>query len=414
MNVLLVGHHASIARLLTRATSGETFFVSLLEEPSIADRRLAHLHLGRRELGGVVERRSGAYHQDVGFLEVVERWARDVRFDAVIPGREYGVPAAYDAARMLGLPHTAEPAIRACTDKLALREMEDAAGLPKPWHAEVTSCLDIDRFTRKRGALALKPANRHASLGVAKVDADSDAGAAWRAVRETLGPWAIPDRDLKWRYLVEEWLDGQQVSVETLVVDGSPIFHSTSLMEFEPERSLLEIAVTVPAPLTELEHAELIAAQESFIGALRPERGIFHAEWRLTSGGPRLLECAARMPGGMRPEQIMWSWGFNICAAFAEIMAGECPAVPLGPRAATTVRTLYPPPGVVTEIAGVDLLDELPGVVDVRVNVGVGDIIPEVVDPYHFALRYLIVEPDADRARAVREHLDRHVAIRTA
>lgn len=413
MNVLLVGHHPSIARLLSFGASGEDIQLFLLEEPSISNSRMQYLHLGGNRYGGVVERRSGRYQQDDGFLRVVQAWAQDVRFDAVIPGREYGVSGANLAARMLGLPFTSDSAVRSCTDKLALREMENVANLPHPRYAEVRSVHDIKEFVDTNGNAALKPANRHASLGVVKVDSRSDLGTAWDFVRTTLGPWALPDRDLQWRYLVEEWLDGPQVSVETLVVDGAPVFHSTSLMEFAPQRSLLEIAVTVPASLSESQHGDVIQAQERFIEAMAPGRGLFHAEWRLTADGPRLLECAARMPGGMRPEQIWWSWGLNICSAFATVMAGGRPTIPDRPRATTIVRTHYPAAGTVRAIVGLELLEELPSVLDTRLNVRVGDKIPETVDPYNFALRYLIVEPDAGRARDVRKYLDAHLAILT-
>jgi len=410
-NILLIGHHSSVARLLSLPSSSRLHTVYLLEEPSIARETISPCHADQPHLGGIVAIRPGKYQQTHQHLETVTDWHNSVGFDAVIPGREFGVRAAQAAAKQLRLPFTSDSAVDVCTDKYRLRELCAAADIPQGKFGQVSDAEGVAEFVRKIGKSVLKPANRHGSLGVVAVSSPENATEAWGVATEDLGPWALPDRSLDWTYLIEEWLDGPQVSIETIVWEKEAIFHNVSLMEFEPEKSMLEVAVTVPAPLSDGVYRDLIKAKEAFLRTAGANRGIFHSEWKLTPNGPRLIECASRMPGGLRPEQILWSWGLNICEAFVDVMSGRRPEVPSHPHSISLVRTLYPSPGVVRGITGLRLLEETPTVVHFTNRLSIGDSFDRHPDAWGPTVQYMAVCQSEAELASTRALLDAEVAI---
>jgi biotin carboxylase len=415
-HILLFGYHPSIGRLLSVPALRPPEQVHLIEEPSLFTPTLPFIRLNQPELGGIVDVRVARYQQHDEYVPVVEKWREGMSFDAVMPGREYGVRASAATAKMLSLPYPGDTAIASCTNKLVLRRLCRDAGIPQPTFSEVRSSDDLRAFIADNGPAVIKPANRHAALGVSKLDAAEDADAAWLHATKDEGPDAVRDRRLRWKYLVETWLDGQQVSVESLVHHRSPIFHNVTWVEMEPGRDFVEAACIVPAPLPLEDRGAIIAAQEGLLLALHAEVGLFHSEWKLTRRGPKLLECAARVPGGLLPEQIWWAWDFNICLAFSQVLQGRAP-VPEPPQAANRVcliRFVYAPAGEVKHIEGLARVSDLPKVVDFKCNLSLGDRVDAKRNPWNYAARFVLVGETVEELQDLRAHIEANLRIKTA
>lgn len=406
-HVLLVGYHPSIGRLLAAPATSHPEQVHLMEEPSLFEPTLPFLHLDEPELGGIVEVRTARYQQRDEYSALVSSWADDISFDAVMPGREYGVQASGAIARMLDLPHPGKTAIEACTNKLKLRSVCGEFGIPQPAFSPVRSADDLREFVRANGSGVVKPANRHAALGVSKVEDAGEVEAAWLRTTSDPGPDAVSDRDLQWDYLAEEWLDGQQVSVESLVSQGTTVFHNVTWVELDPGLDFVEAACIVPAPLPESDYGAIIDAQEALLGAIQARVGLFHSEWKLTESGPRLLECAARVPGGLLPEQIWWAWDFNICLAFSQVLQGRklAPRPPSSPRRACLIRFLYAEAGEVKSIEGLGVVRSTPQIADFKC-VSVGERVDATRNPWNYSARFVLVGDSVQEVQDLRARID--------
>lgn len=410
MDILLVGYHPSAARLLSRPVAAVECNVYLIEEPSLFRENMHFLHTPSEGLGGVVAVRLARYQQSDEYRDIATKWHAEIGFDAVMPGREYGVKAANDLSGLLGLPHATASAVEACTDKISLREMCARAGIAQPKFREVFGPSDVREFMKSvSGPVILKPANRHASLGVTAVENTDDVERAWRHAVNDEGSTAAGDRQLRWRYIAEEKVAGPQVSMETLVQNGHIIFNNVSLMEFDDE--FRETGNLVPAPLNRDLAGELDRGNARFLEAIGANLGLFHSEWKLSDDGPRLLECAARLPGILRPEQIWWAWGFNLPLAFAQVLAGS-DLDPFPPALADTgcrVGSFYPPDEGSYEIEGAELLAEIPQIVDYEITAYSSDA-GRAARP--FAVRYVAVDRSGERLDMIRTILDSHVHVR--
>jgi len=412
VNVLLIGYHVSAARLLADPTALNGCKVYLLEEPSMFAPDLPYLHLEQQDLNGIVDVRLARYHQSDECYAEAARWHKEVGFHAVVPGREYGVRPAFEIAGLLDLPRPSSEAIDACTDKLLLRDACQTAGISQPAYAEVFGPGDIEDFMKEVNSdVIVKPANRHASLGVVALTDVNRAADAWRHTVEAEGPSAPKDRQVTWRYMVEERLVGGQVSMETLVHSGDVVFNNISDMDFGP--GFVELGNTVPAALDTTTEQSLLEANAAFLKAVNADLGLFHSEWRLTAEGPRLIECAARLPGISRPEQIWWAWGYNLALAFAEVLSDRRPTQrpPTRPQRICHIGSLYSEPGMVSELKGIGLLDEIPQIVDYEINAQPGKKLPATQDTWSYALRYTIVEESAQRMQHIKDIVRRSLDV---
>ncbi|MBY8851917.1 hypothetical protein K7G98_27995, partial [Saccharothrix sp. MB29] len=156
MRLLLLGYNDGV---LTALDGGGTEVVVLEERDLWEAKGLAAKAERHPCLAEVV---FGRYQQDDQFLDVV---AGLTGVDAVAPGLEYAVVAAARAAGSLGLPGAGVRAASVLRDKLTLREVTTAAGMPGPRFAEVRSADDIAAFAGG-GPCVVKPSGRQASLGV--------------------------------------------------------------------------------------------------------------------------------------------------------------------------------------------------------------------------------------------------------
>ncbi len=133
----------------------------------------------------------------------------------------------------------------------------------------------------------VKPASRHSSWGVLTV---LDLAELCRE----LGNY--PKHEI---VLVEERVEGQEYSVESLVQHGAIVFASATRKETTQwhERTFVELSHSVPEPRTDVAE-RLLAANAVLLERLRFADGITHSEWRITRQGRAvLMEVAARTPG---------------------------------------------------------------------------------------------------------------------
>jgi biotin carboxylase len=370
--IVFVGYNAAYLRAIDGHVPAGS--VVVLEEPDIIRKRDLAGAAGRFDsLDRIVPVR---YQQSGAALGAGVEFAAARPVAAVVPGLEYAVPAAAALAGKLGLPGATEQAALALRDKIRLREVTSAGGVRNPRWREVHGPDDILAFAGD-GPVVLKPANRQASVGVQLLDRVDAAVAAqaWERTSAASEYEQIPDRALRWRYLVEERLDGPEYSVEALVRDGEVVFENVSAKTIVPGPYPIELGHLVPAPLDAATTAQFATAIRALVAATGFGTGILHAEWILTADGPALVECAGRCPGDHLIDLIDLAYGAKVRLTLIDLLAGRPTVLPAEPLQAAAIRFLTAEPGTVTSVTGTDRARELPGVRDVAVDVDLGSVI---------------------------------------
>ncbi|MEU3455021.1 ATP-grasp domain-containing protein [Micromonospora sp. NPDC006766] len=352
--------------------------VVLVEEPELIRRRDVERIVNTRL--PMVSRVVPAEYQtglDVDALLAREPGLATARL--VMPCHEFAVGASAQLAERLGLPGAGVAAADVFTDKHRMRLLADEVGLANPAYELVDDPAQATEFARRHGGrCVLKPTRQSGSLGVQLIADPAEIAAAWAASAAPRTPAdAIDGRPTE--VLVEELLVGSEHSVELLVVEGEVVFGNVTDKRIIGGRRPVESGHTVPSTLPKAAHQALREAAGRLARAAGFRTGMLHSEWILANGVPTLVECAARMPGDMITAMISVAYECGFIDWYLRVLCGERPEVSARPTGAAAVEFLTAPPGRVTAVEGVRDALRVPGVLDVQLDVAVGDTVHEVV-----------------------------------
>ncbi|HWU05266.1 MAG TPA: ATP-grasp domain-containing protein [Streptomyces sp.] len=302
-------------------------------------------------------------------MESAVRLAESVQIAGVLCYDEIRVPIAAIVAETLKLPCANVEGVRACRDKHLGREALAAAGVEQPASRAVASLEEAQEAARTTGfPVVLKPRALAASVGVVRADGPEAVEAAYSEASEAYFD-EIP-RDHAW-VLVEEYLDGPEVSVESVCRDGrvTPMFVARKALGFAPHFEEVGHTVSADDPLLDdpaVRHVLQEAHTALGLGTL-----VTHTELRLTRNGPSLVEVNARLGGDLIPYVARLATGVDYGKVAADLAAGAEPDVTPVRTASAHIQFLYPEHDL--DVTSLTVEDELPpGVHEVRLMVEPG------------------------------------------
>ena len=172
--------------------------------------------------------------------------------------------------------------------------------------------------------------------------------------------------------LAEAFVDGTEVSVETFIHNGVPIFHNITEYLHQWKKSIVPAAFE--AELLE----NIININDRVIAGFGVKNGMTHAEFYLTKNGPVFGEMAVRPPGGYYMELIEYAYGFNPWKTYVELETAATPKpFPVKAKKFSCVFMIHPGAGIVDEVSGIALLKELKEVKQFKCKVEPGTLVGE-------------------------------------
>ncbi|WP_435124525.1 ATP-grasp domain-containing protein [Actinacidiphila sp. bgisy144] len=271
----------------------------------------------------------------------------------------YVVPAAR-LARQLGRPTTAPEAVQGCRDKYVSRTLFARHGVPSASSVSVRTEAEAAAAAQQIGyPVVLKPAARAASMGVIKVDAPDGLPNAYAFAART-----ADDGVESSRVLVEEYLNGEEISVECVTYRGKTtvVAVTRKTVGLPPYFEEMAHCVDGADPLLTTVAPTATAA----LDALGVTNGISHVEMRLVDGRPRLIEVNARIGGDLIGHLVRLATGVDLARAAADIACGRAPDLTRTRSRAAAIRLIYPAHsgtltarGLDTDVAHADWLERL-------------------------------------------------------
>lgn len=308
------------------------------------------------------------YQKDETIIPMLRAIHRETPFDAVISITETGMLPAARAAEALGLPGMPPPRVVERTlDKFSMRRHMAEAGFTPIAAALGTSAADIIRFSESAGfPVIVKPRDGSASRGVMKI--------ATRADAEHAGGG---------EFLMEEYLDGPEISIETFSFGGRHrIFAITQkiINEASTENPYVEIGHQLPAVLEPEMENKIRNYVVNFLDLMEFADGPGHTEIKLTSNGPRIVETHTRVGGDYITGLVRLATGHDLFALTLGWPLGlmrEPDTVPALGGAA--IQFFTPPCGVVADIFGAEYWRQEPGVHLIELPLKPGDRIKPIL-----------------------------------
>lgn len=282
------------------------------------------------------------------------------RIDGIVcDTTDVGVPTMAYVAEALGLPGIGLEVARNFTDKLRMRQVSSAAGVPNPPFFGVRSNSDFDTAVEALGfPMVVKPTDAQSSRGVHVVRTRDEAAAAFDDARKYTRNGQL---------IAEGFLDGTEVTVEGFCHDGVVEVSGISDKDHYSHRPEVATRLTYPADFDTAITDRIRSVHDATVRALGLRSGVTHAECMVVGREVYLIEIAARGGGSRIHSHIApYLAGFPVPEFYLRFVMGERMPVTraAGERAANLAFFAFPA-GVVKAIHGVEAARRLPGVQEI-------------------------------------------------
>lgn len=283
------------------------------------------------------------------------------------------VAAVAEELGLIGI--TKETALKA-TNKAYMREALKSAQVPIPLYYYVNDKAEyLKAVNEVRSAgykVIIKPADNSGSKGIDLLRDYSPKSleATYEYSKENSRSGGL---------MVEEFMEGPEVSVETLAIDGSihVIQITDKLTTGAPY--FVEMGHNQPSMLSEETKKEIAEIAIDANKAIGIENGPSHTEIKVTKEGPKIVELGARLGGdNITTHLVPLSTGVNMVEACINIALGEKPDITIKWNKGSAIRYFHQKKGVIKRIDGVDEAKSIPGIVQVSIVHNVGEQISEI------------------------------------
>lgn len=295
---------------------------------------------------------------------------------------ELGLLPAARINEALGLGGESVETVELLLDKGRMRRRLAARGVSPVASAIGRSAGDVREFVAAHGLpVIVKPVRESGSLGVFHVRDRADVDAVAERFRALDGAWTardLTDAGAFEEFLMEEYLDGPEISVETLSFDGRHVVVAVTDKE-TGGAGFVEIGHAQPSGVPAGTLRDVTRLVADFLDAVGLRNGPGHTEVKLTSRGPRIVESHNRVGGDRINELTEIAYGvdmerYALAAGLGRVAPAPLSAAP-EPRGGAAVRFLTPEPGRVVEVTGADEVRADPACVELRLDVRPGVVV---------------------------------------
>lgn len=323
---------------------------------------------------------------------------------------ETRVVLAAEVAERLGIAHLDPAAAARCRDKLATRRVLEQAGVGSAAARHVATLAQARAAAEQLGyPVVLKPRALAGSIGVTLVGGPDELAAAFELGRDARLDGVATLAGL----LVEEYLDGPEISVDCAVLDGMPQIATIARKRLGFPPYFEEVGHVVVADDPTLPRAAIERVVVAAHRALGIDRGVTHTELRLTATGPRVVEVNARLGGDLIPYLGHLATGVDVAAAAADVAVGRAPRLQPTRARVAAIRFLYPTSDVCVRGLGVADGWQAPAWLErLRWEVAPGDVLRLPPDGFISRLGHAIVTGDSEAECEARlDEVERHLRI---
>ena len=242
----------------------------------------------------------------------IAAFADDCPLGAIISVDDSGSVVAAEASKRLGLPHNSPDAAEAARNKYRMRQLLHAARVRAPESELHYFKTGHDRSEIETIAKAVKypcvvkPLDLSGSRGVIRADDPGQFVAAAERLRQMLVSRGSDTNGAP--FLVEQYIAGQEVALEAILDSGGlkilAIFDKPDPLEgpyFE------ESIYVTPSRHSQKMQDEIAVYASQAAAALGLREGPVHAELRLNTSGPWIIELAGRSIGGLCSQTLRFS-----------------------------------------------------------------------------------------------------------
>lgn len=307
-------------------------------------------------------------------IESVMSAAKKHNIDAIMTlASDMPIMTVAKVSKKLGLVGVdLDTAIKA-TNKSKMRESLKNFGVPVPLFYKVDSldkCIKaVNKIKDKGYKCILKPADNSGSRGIVLLPDFNE-----KTINIAYNYSKNNSRDKI--VMVEEFMEGPEVSVETISVDGKCNIIQITDKITTGAPYFVEMGHSQPSQLSDSikdKIKEITIAANKAIGIIS---GPSHTEIKITKNGPKIVEIGARLGGdNITTHLTPLSTGVDMVESCIKIALGEKPDIRIKYDKASAIRYFNQSHGRIKSIRGVEEASKLPGIIQISIIHGKDHII---------------------------------------
>lgn len=307
-------------------------------------------------------------------IESVMSAAKKHNIDAIMTlASDMPIMTVAKVSKKLGLVGVdLDTAIKA-TNKSKMRECLKSFGVPVPLFYKVDSldkCIKAVNEIKDKGyKCILKPADNSGSRGIVLLPDfnEKTINIAYNYSKNNSRNKIV---------MVEEFMEGPEVSVETISVDGKCNIIQITDKITTGAPYFVEMGHSQPSQLPDSikdKIKEITIAANKAIGIIS---GPSHTEIKITQNGPKIVEIGARLGGdNITTHLTPLSTGVDMVESCIKIALGETPDIRIKYDKASAIRYFDQSHGRIKSIRGVEEASKLPGIIQISIIHGKDHII---------------------------------------
>ncbi|TNJ62510.1 ATP-grasp domain-containing protein [Paenibacillus hemerocallicola] len=304
------------------------------------------------------------------------------RFDGVITVCDYYIEVAREVAKAFNLPCPFPAEVKTVRQKHLMRQALDRAGLSNPNYRLANSWTEAEEAAAAIGyPLVLKPVDLASSAFVSLIQNGKELQGAYQALEAF--PLNFRDQQRDCTYLLEEYMNGEEVSVESVSYYGETAILGITDKSVTGTPYFIENGHMFPAKLSDETRIAVTQFVRDALKAAGFDHGIAHTEVKLTAEGPRIVEINPRTAGNYIVELIQRVTGIDLLQAFVDLSLGMEPvlaAKDCGIASAAVMFLVPPRSGTLTRTQGIESLESDEHVVRYKIENCTGKFIETPID----------------------------------
>ena len=274
-----------------------------------------------------------------------------------------GVAKASDKLHLHSISYAT--AVKA-TDKYEMIKAFKEHNVPSPWYFAVDSLDDLGTHLKDvTFPCIIKPTDNAGSHGVVKVYSPQELLVNYKYAHSFSRHGKV---------IVEEYLDGVEVSVEVMVVKGEVSILQITDKITTNDPHFVEMGHTQPSRLPSSTMEAICSVAKDACKAIGIDKGPAHVEMKVTSRGPVMIELGARMGGdNITTHLVPLSTGIDMVDSCIKMALGEDPDIEPTLHCGSAIRYFDVPSGIIKSIEGIDEAELIPGVKQITFTKDIGD-----------------------------------------
>lgn len=220
-------------------------------------------------------------------------------------------------ANGLGLPGNSMDCAMVSTNKHLMRNRFEICGDPSPKSYLVDENTDIEKLKLDYPVI-VKPTDRSGSRGIFKLE---NSNGLRKAISDSISD------SFEKKALVEEYVKGQEYSVEYITYQGMHNFLALTHKYTTGAPHFIETAHLEPAPVTQETLSKIKVVVEHALNSLGIENSASHTELKIDeTGSIKIIEIGGRMGGDcIGSDLVYYSTGVDFVKAVIQVACGEKP-----------------------------------------------------------------------------------------